>query len=227
MGQPDTAAERSAGSSAREGSPPPARIRILGQTITYLVARFPALWPLVRAPMRRFFNRLAPEWGQRTTDPQRMKPLEEAVALAAVEPRRALDLGTGTGAAAVWLARHYPDAEIVGADLSPVMIETARTSLPSELHQRVRFVAADATALPFDDGDFDLVVQVSVPAFFAETARVLAPRGVFVAVSSIGTATPCHTPAATLRRGFERHGLEWVGEGVAGRGLYWVLRKPG
>ena len=70
------------------------------------------------------------------------------------------------------------------------------------------------------------MVQVSAPAFFAETARVLAPTGHLIVVSSRGTSTPFHTPAGLLRSGFERHGLEWVGEGAAGPGTYYVMRRP-
>jgi hypothetical protein len=46
-----------------------------------------------------------------------------------------------------------------------------------------------------------------------------------VIVSSLGTATPFHTPVALLRRGFEREGLEWVTRGAAGSGTYYVFRK--
>jgi hypothetical protein len=67
---------------------------------------------------------------------------------------------------------------------------------------------------------------VSAPAFFEETARVLAPDGRLVVVSSLGTATPFHTPVDLLRRGFEAQGLEWVTRGTAGPGTYYVLRKP-
>ena len=65
---------------------------------------------------------------------------------------------------------------------------------------------ADASALRFADGEFDLVVQVSAPAFFAETARVLAPGGHLIVVSSRGTETPFHTPVRLLRGGFEAQG---------------------
>jgi SAM-dependent methyltransferase len=80
--------------------------------------------------------------------------------------------------------------------------------------------------LPLDDGAFDLVVQISTPAFFAETARVLAPGGHLIVVSSLGPGTPFHTPVTLLRQGFERHGLAWVTDGAAGPGTYYLFRKP-
>lgn len=194
--------------------------------MTRLVARFPATWPLMRAPMRRFFDRAAGDWDNRTAGAERLRPLEEALKMAGAEPRRALDLGTGTGAAAIWLAERFPQASVAGVDVAPAMVEQARARVPATLAERLSFEVADASALPFADGEFDLVVQVSVPVFPAETARVLASGGVFVAVSSIGAATPFHTPLSLLRRGFERQGLEWVGRGAAGAGLYCVVRKP-
>ncbi len=65
-----------------------------------------------------------------------------------------------------------------------------------------------------------------MPAFFEGTARVLAPGGHLIVVSSLGAGTPARTPPKLMRRGFEREGLEWVDEGTAGRGTWHVLRKP-
>jgi ubiquinone/menaquinone biosynthesis C-methylase UbiE len=155
-----------------------------------------------------------------------MDPLAAGIELAGSEPTRILDLGTGTGAAAAWLAERYPDAQVTGVDVAEEMVRLARDRVAAGDDGRLRFEVADAAALEFETGAFDLVVQVSAPAFFAETARVLAAGGHLVIVSSRGTGTPFHTPVPLLRRGFEREGLEWVGEGAAGPGTYYVLRKP-
>jgi SAM-dependent methyltransferase len=208
-------------------SPPPAWLRFLGQAISASVARFPATWPLFRGFTRRFFDRIAPNWNERISAPDRMAPLEAALELVEGEPSRILDLGTGTGAGASWLAERFPGGSVAGADISGEMIAGAKRNLPADLRERVEFTTADATSLPFADGEFHLIVQVSVPAFFAGTARVLAPGGYLVVVSSLGAATPAHTPPRLLRRGFEAEGLEWVGEGAAGRGTYYVFRKLG
>jgi ubiquinone/menaquinone biosynthesis C-methylase UbiE len=105
------------------------------------------------------------------------------------------------------------------------MIEVARAELPEELRDRIELAVADATDLPYADGEFDLITQISVPAFFAGTARVLAPGGHLVVVSSRGAGTPAHTPPRLLRRGFEREGLEWVADGAAGPGTWYLLRR--
>jgi SAM-dependent methyltransferase len=204
---------------------PPPHVRAIGRTITWLVARFPRSWTLLRGPTTRFFDRLAPSWHSRIGDPDRMVPLEAALERAGAEPARILDLGTGTGAAATWLAERFPEAEVVGVDVSEEMIRIARGEIPAALSGRLRFDVADASALPFEDAAFDLVTQVSVPVFFSETARVLAPRGHVIVVSSRGTGTPFHTAPGLLRDGFEREGVDWVTDGAAGPGTYYVMRK--
>lgn len=205
---------------------PPAHVRIIGQSVTWLVARFPSTWALLRRPTARYFDRIAPEWHTRIGAPDRMAPLAAAIELSGSEPTRILDLGTGTGAAALWLAKRYPEARVTGVDVAEEMIGLARGDVPAEDEDRISFEVADAADLRFETGAFDLVVQVSAPAFFGETARVLAPGGSLVIVSSRGTGTPFHTPVALMRRGFEREGLEWVGEGAEGIGTYYVFRRP-
>ena len=78
---------------------------------------------------------------------------------------------------------------------------------------------------PFTDGSLDLVAQISVPVFFDEMARVLAPRGYVVVVSSLGPKTPFHTPERTLRTGFRRRGIATVATGAEGPGTFFLGRR--
>lgn len=203
---------------------PPARVRIMGQVLTALVARMPASWPLIRGPMRRFFDRAAPGWDEmlKRGPGVRLAALEAALDLVGEPPQRVLDLGTGTGSAAHAVAARWPGARVTGVDISGEMIARARRK---PVPDRVEFRVADAAALPFDDGEFDLVTQNNVPVFFAEAARVLAPGGRVVVASSLGKATPFHTPRALLRRGFARDRVEEDSSGKAGAGLFWVGRR--
>src|SRR5205814_6366757 len=73
---------------------------------TDLVVRQPRLWSLLRRPMRVIFDRLAPQWDEIRSSADAYAPYEAA--LERVEPpKRALDLGTGTGGAAFLIARRF------------------------------------------------------------------------------------------------------------------------
>jgi len=99
-----------------------------------------------------------------------------------LEPRRVLDLGTGTGKALPALAARYPSAEVIGVDFTPAMLRVAsgRPGQPALL------ICADAARLPFADHSVDLVFSSLVlhwtPALdnvLAEVRRVLRHPGLF------------------------------------------------
>ena len=190
--------------------------------VTRLVVRRPALWNLLRPPLRRMFDRLAPTWSaHRPVD-----HLEPALARIDHAPRRILDLGTGTGRAAAALARRWPDAEVLGVDLAPEMIAEARRHLAAELESRVRFEVADAARLPYVDGVFDLVVLANMIPFFDELARVLVPGGWLVFGFSSGERTPIYVPPDTLRAELALRGFGEFAEFAASGGISLLARKP-
>jgi len=173
--------------------------------VTDAVVRRPALWRLVRRPLRTMFDGLASTWETRI-GPHHLWALD--LALADVPPPgRALDLGTGTGVVALALAERYAEAEVVGVDLSPAMIEEARRKVPPELAERVRFEVGDASALSCPDGDFDLVVLSNMIPFYDELARVIAPGGTLVFSFSRGDETPIYVAPERLRRELARRGF--------------------
>jgi demethylmenaquinone methyltransferase/2-methoxy-6-polyprenyl-1,4-benzoquinol methylase len=67
------------------------------------------------------------------------------------QPRRVLDLATGSGDLALALQRRLPQAAIVAADFSPEMLEVARRKGVRET------MLADALQLPFEASSFDCV----------------------------------------------------------------------
>lgn len=173
--------------------------------VTDAVVRRPALWRLLRRPLRTMFDGLAPTWGTRI-GPHHLWALD--LALADVPPPgRVLDLGTGTGVIALALAERYPAADIVGIDLSPAMIEEAGRRLSSELAGRVRFEVGDASALASPDGAFELVVLSNMIPFSNELARVTAPGGTLVLSFSRGSETPIYVAPERLRRELGRRGF--------------------
>ena len=166
--------------------------------VTDAVVRRPLLWRVLRRPLRSMFDGLAPTWETRI-GPHHLWALDAALA-GVPPPRRVLDLGTGTGVVAIALAERYPEAGIVGIDLSPGMIDEARRQLPAELADRVGFEVGDASALTASDGDFDLVVLSNMIPFFDELARVLAPGGTLALSFSRGADTPIYVAPDRLRR---------------------------
>ena len=82
---------------------------------TNAVVRRPGLWRLFRGPLRRQFDRLAPRWDEIRT-PDHLAAFERALERVEPQPRRALDLGTGTGDGAFAVARRFPEAEVVGIE---------------------------------------------------------------------------------------------------------------
>ena len=191
---------------------------------TDLVVRRPALWRLLRRPLQAQFDRLAPRWDTLRSQAS-FEPLDAALASLEAPPRRALDLGTGTGSAALRLAERFPDAAIVGVDFSGGMVAEARRKMPRELDGRVSFEQGDAAALPFDDGVFDLVVLANMIPFFDELARVLAPGGTAVFSFSLGPRTPIYVAPERLRHELENRGFTGFSELAAGNGSAFVARK--
>jgi SAM-dependent methyltransferase len=189
-----------------------------------IVAR-PRLWRLFRGPVRAQFTRLAPVWDARR-DPT-SPALAAALARLDSPPTHILDLGTGTGIAARFLATRYPDARVVGVDLSPAMVTEARRLLPAELEDRVRYEVGDAAALTFPDAAFDLVVLLNMIPFFDELARVTAGGGALVVASSAGPETPIYVPPETLRARLAPLGFADFEEHAAGDGTAFVARKVG
>jgi malonyl-CoA O-methyltransferase len=173
--------------------------RRLARVATNAVVARPGLWGGFRWLLRRQFDRLAPSWNA-MRGPDAFAALEEALGAIPIPPRRVLDLGTGTGAAAFVAARRFPESEVVGADLAERMLAEARALTPPELADRVRFETADGARLPFEDGSFDLVVLANMIPFFDELARVVAPGGHVVLTFSAGPETPIWVPSERLRR---------------------------
>jgi ubiquinone/menaquinone biosynthesis C-methylase UbiE len=71
-------------------------------------------------------------------------------------PRYILDLGCGTGSTTVLLKQAFPQADVVGLDLSPYMLVMAqRKARQAKLEIQLRHGLAEATGFP--DASFDMV----------------------------------------------------------------------
>ncbi len=97
------------------------------------------------------------------------------------------DLGCGSGAFLRRLARDFPEARVVGVDLSRPMIEEAM-ELARENAVGADFVRAEVPPLPFLDHSLSATVATGIVHFVAdidpllkEVARTLKPQGRFIA----------------------------------------------
>lgn len=99
---------------------------------------------------------------------------------------RILDVGTGTGRQAFAFAKRGYD--VVGVDLSEDMLKVAKKK---NQYGNIRFEVADATALPFEDDNFDascasFALHDMIPSVrekaLREMARVTKPEGTIVIV---------------------------------------------
>ncbi|GEM84500.1 MAG: demethylmenaquinone methyltransferase [Meiothermus sp.] len=98
-------------------------------------------------------------------------------------PGRILDLATGTGDIALLLKKVAPQAEVIGGDFAPPMLELARQKA-QKAGLSIPFVEADALKLPFPDQHFDAVTIAfgfrnfaDYPRALAELYRVITPGG--------------------------------------------------
>jgi ubiquinone/menaquinone biosynthesis C-methylase UbiE len=104
---------------------------------------------------------------------------------------RVLDIGCGPGWFWAATTRLLPDGlDLTLADLSPGMADEAMKRCQSLSFGSLRSQPADAAALPFDDGSFDIVIAMHMlyhlpnpAAGIAEMYRVLKPGG-FLAVTT-------------------------------------------
>lgn len=98
-----------------------------------------------------------------------------------------LDIGCGLGGPARLLAGEF-GCQVTGIDLTPEYIRTAQElSQLTHMQRQTHFVVGSALALPFDNGQFDVVwtqhMQMNIAdksRFYKEVARVLQPNGRFV-----------------------------------------------
>jgi release factor glutamine methyltransferase len=90
---------------------------------------------------------------------------------------RIVDVGTGSGAIAVAVAKHLPKASLAAADLSPAAVAVARAN--AERHgvaDRISFVTSDLLAAAELAGPWDVIV--SNPPYVRDDEYAALPRDV-------------------------------------------------
>lgn len=134
-----------------------------------------------------------------------------------------LDVGSGSGQILKHMLRHTArDSKIVACDLSPQMLRRAKDRLQTD---RVGYVAADMTHLPFADNTFDCItcgwVIEHLPdptPGLREMTRVLKPGGSLLLLATEDTITGAMSSRTWKCRTYNRHELKGACESV---GLNW------
>lgn len=138
-------------------------------------------------------------------------------------PAKCLDVATGTGFVAARVARRFPGIKVRGVDITPEMVAIAQHQAVADALD-IDFQMADSASLPFDDGEFDLVILQNSIVYPEEMLRVARKGGRAIVVYSF--AGPWVQMAwPELARRFERVGAEYVWGNRAGSGFFGVARK--
>lgn len=119
-----------------------------------------------------------------------------------------LDVATGTGLVLREIAARAADPELIGVDISPGMLEVARSHLP-----QVAWMEAEASRVPIPSASVDLITCVtalhiipSVADAAAEWRRVLRPGGRLVTATfrKIDASGHGASEASTTDRPYDR-----------------------
>lgn len=133
------------------------------------------------------------------------------VSAAELKGKTVLEVGSGRGGGASFVARYHRPASITGVDFSAHAVE-----LSTQLHaavENLRFTVGDAENLPFPAASFDAVVNVEsshcyghIEKFFDEVRRVLRPGGWFLYADfrAVAEMKTLHAKLAA------QHGLERI-----------------
>lgn len=140
---------------------------------------------------------------------------------------KVLEIGCGVGAVAAHLSNKH-GMQIIATDADPEQVQLAKSHFGE--HENLRFFHTDATDLPFENADFEMVLSLNVfhhiddwRCVLSEVNRVLKPNGYFVfhdlAYSKLATTI--------FRPIVKNFGLYTIGEIIEGsrtRGLKVVYR---
>ena len=150
------------------------------------------------------------------------------------DPKRMMDLCSGTGDLAIELAvRVGKEVEIIAADFCQPMLEVARKKAQKlRLEDKIEFRVADAASLPFDDDYFDVIAiafgfrnltfkNLKSEKYLQEIYRVIDSGGRLVIVE---TSQPESPLLKTLSRLYYSAVVKPLGNVISGeRGAYSYL----
>ncbi|HEY6731329.1 MAG TPA: class I SAM-dependent methyltransferase [Solirubrobacterales bacterium] len=155
-----------------------------------------------------------------------LTPLAAAV-LHVGEPERILQIQSGDGEGALFLAREFPSARVRGVDRSPEAVREASARVGLDPEGRIAFKQGGLRSLPFPGDHFDLIAALDARPHPPEAARVLRSGG-FLALAESAHGGATHGPGGRLLRWrLSRLGFESIWSQPAGDGSFSVFRLGG
>lgn len=105
----------------------------------------------------------------------------------ATQPKKILDIATGTGDLAIMMATLNP-VKIIGLDISAGMLDVGRQKISKQsLSEKIEMVLGDSENIPYENDSFDAITVAfgirnfeSLEKGLSEILRVLKPGGIFV-----------------------------------------------
>lgn len=149
-------------------------------------------------------HRFNPDHYAKLDDPERMEWQDPHALLEYLVPEPGdviVDIGSGTGFFAVPIAESEPEAEVIGADISPKMAEILARRAADKNIKNLASVVLEGKSLPFADGFADIVLMANVlhefedaGAMLEEVRRILKMGGRLVLIDWKMDITPVGPP---------------------------------
>ena len=179
---------------------------------------------MIISPIATMFDRISPKYDALnhllSFNIDKVWRRKTAKTVSKSHPKTILDLATGTADLAIAMAKHNPQAHIIGMDISEKMLEIGKEKvLKQGLANQIELQLGDAAALPFDDDTFDVVtVAFGVRNFedmqkgLSEIHRVLKPCGQAVILEF---SMPEKFPVKQVYRLYFKHILPKIGKWIS------------
>ena len=176
------------------------------------------------SPIGGMFDRISPKYDRLnhllSLNVDKVWRRKTAKIVAKKQPQSILDLATGTADLAIAVAKHNPQAHVIGMDISEKMLEIGKNKVAEQnLENQIELQLGDAAALPFEDNCFDTVtVALGVRNFenmdkgLSEISRVLKPGGQAVILEF---SLPEKFPIKQLYLFYFKHLLPKIGKWVS------------
>ena len=173
------------------------------------------------SPIAAMFDRISPKYDALnhilSLNIDKVWRKKTAKIVSKTQPKAILDLATGTADLAIALAKHNPQAHIIGLDISEKMLEIGKEKVKLQnLENQIELHHGDAASLPFEDARFDAVtVAFGVRNFedlskgLSEMHRVLKTNGQAVVLEF---SLPERFPIKQLYNFYFKHLLPNIGK---------------